>query len=167
MGAATGLQRFDERVIKWGEFGMKVKKLRKIQEELVKAFGGSVEGEKESTHSGYPVGSEELEIMSWETCKYRSLTSIFLLFSNFLHKVKEESRTRPLILVAGFVHDVSSLLSDNVDGSGNKNAHPHPGGRELIERAIGTDATTAFFGGVYMHSNAAHNVRTTTFPLFY
>ena len=43
-----------------------------------------------------------------------------------------------------------------------KTAHPHPGGRELIERAIGTDATTAFFGGVYMHSNAAHNVSTIT-----
>lgn len=26
---------------------------------------------------------------------------------------------------------------------------------------IGKDATTAFFGGVYDHSNAAHNVRNT------
>ena len=35
----------------------------------------------------------------------------------------------------------------------------HPGGRHLIAKMIGKDATTAFFGGVYDHSNAAHNVR--------
>lgn len=35
----------------------------------------------------------------------------------------------------------------------------HPGGREFLAKAIGTDATTAFFGGTYEHSHAAHNVR--------
>ena len=34
----------------------------------------------------------------------------------------------------------------------------HPGGRHLIAKMIGKDATTAFFGGVYDHSNAAHNL---------
>lgn len=34
----------------------------------------------------------------------------------------------------------------------------HPGGRHLLAKHIGKDATTAFFGGVYDHSNAAHNV---------
>lgn len=34
----------------------------------------------------------------------------------------------------------------------------HPGGRHLLKKNIGKDATTAFFGGVYDHSNAAHNV---------
>jgi len=34
----------------------------------------------------------------------------------------------------------------------------HPGGRHLLRKNIGKDATTAFFGGVYDHSNAAHNV---------
>ena len=34
----------------------------------------------------------------------------------------------------------------------------HPGGRHLLAKNIGKDATTAFFGGVYDHSNAAHNV---------
>lgn len=34
----------------------------------------------------------------------------------------------------------------------------HPGGRHLIAKMIGKDGTTAFFGGVYDHSNAAHNL---------
>jgi stearoyl-CoA desaturase (delta-9 desaturase) len=34
----------------------------------------------------------------------------------------------------------------------------HPGGRHLVVKYIGKDATTAFFGGVYDHSNAAHNL---------
>lgn len=35
----------------------------------------------------------------------------------------------------------------------------HPGGRGYLTAYIGKDATTAVFGGVYEHSNAAHNVR--------
>ena len=53
---------------------------------------------------------------------------------------------RPLIVIAGFIHDVSDFLEE------------HPGGRHLLVKYIGRDATTAFFGGVYDHSNAAHNV---------
>lgn len=34
----------------------------------------------------------------------------------------------------------------------------HPGGPHLLIKFIGKDATTAFFGGVYDHSNAAHNL---------
>ena len=34
----------------------------------------------------------------------------------------------------------------------------HPGGRSLLSSNIGKDATTAFLGGVYEHSHAAHNV---------
>jgi hypothetical protein len=34
----------------------------------------------------------------------------------------------------------------------------HPGGRHLLRKNVGKDATTAFFGGVYDHSNAAHNL---------
>ncbi|KAI6106792.1 delta 9-fatty acid desaturase protein [Pisolithus croceorrhizus] len=38
------------------------------------------------------------------------------------------------------------------------NSHlPHPGGRHLAKN-VERDAATAFFGGVYDHSNAAHNV---------
>ncbi|KAG8768620.1 hypothetical protein FRC16_006971, partial [Serendipita sp. 398] len=58
----------------------------------------------------------------------------------------EQAKTRPLVLIAGFIHDVSSFIDE------------HPGGRHLIRKNIGKDATTAFFGGVYDHSNAAHNL---------
>jgi stearoyl-CoA desaturase (delta-9 desaturase) len=58
----------------------------------------------------------------------------------------KQSETRKLIAVAGFIHDVSDFMDD------------HPGGRALLAKNIGKDATTAFFGGVYDHSNAAHNV---------
>ena len=62
--------------------------------------------------------------------------------------VQDQSVKRPLIVVAGFIHDVSDFLDE------------HPGGRHLLIKFIGKDATTAFFGGVYDHSNAAHNVCT-------
>jgi stearoyl-CoA desaturase (delta-9 desaturase) len=63
------------------------------------------------------------------------------------HSVKEQSETRPLILVGGFIHDLSSFMDQ------------HPGGRGLLSSNVGKDATTAFLGGVYEHSHAAHNVR--------
>jgi len=59
---------------------------------------------------------------------------------------QEQSLKRPLICVTGFIHDVSTFM-DN-----------HPGGRNMLVRNIGKDATTSFFGGVYDHSNAAHNL---------
>ena len=61
---------------------------------------------------------------------------------------QQQASRRPLVLIAGFIHDVEGFL----DG--------HPGGRKLLATHIGQDATTAFFGGVYDHSNAAHNVST-------
>ncbi|CED83656.1 Delta 9 fatty acid desaturase [Phaffia rhodozyma] len=58
----------------------------------------------------------------------------------------EESKHRPLMAIHGYIHDCSAFADE------------HPGGAHLIKRAIGTDATAAFFGGVYDHSNAAHNL---------
>lgn len=55
-----------------------------------------------------------------------------------------QSKERPLIVVHGFVHDLSGF--------------EHPGGAELLASRFGTDATDAFEGGVYEHSNAAHNL---------
>ena len=63
-----------------------------------------------------------------------------------LHTVQEQSAKRPLVVIAGFIHDVASFMDE------------HPGGRHLIAKMIGKDGTTAFFGGVYDHSNAAHNL---------
>jgi stearoyl-CoA desaturase (delta-9 desaturase) len=47
------------------------------------------------------------------------------------------------------IHDVSGFVED------------HPGGRSLIKSAVGKDATGLFNGGVYEHSNAAHNLLST------
>ena len=67
--------------------------------------------------------------------------------------VQEQSATRPLVVIGGFIHDVSTFIDE------------HPGGRHLVVKNIGKDATTAFFGGVYDHSNAAHNVRSFQSPV--
>ena len=64
----------------------------------------------------------------------------------FFWIVQEESKSRTLILIAGFIHDVSSFLDD------------HPGGKHHLIRGSGKEMTASFFGGVYTHSSAAHNV---------
>lgn len=56
---------------------------------------------------------------------------------------------RALVAVAGVIHDVTDFVKD------------HPGGKALITSAIGKDATSIFNGGVYLHSNAAHNLLST------
>lgn len=56
---------------------------------------------------------------------------------------------RELVVIAGIVHDVSGFSKE------------HPGGRTMIKSAFGKDATGIFNGGIYMHSNAAHNLLST------
>ncbi|KAF9254561.1 hypothetical protein L218DRAFT_968067 [Marasmius fiardii PR-910] len=75
----------------------------------------------------WPTDSNDLPVVTWET-------------------FQKQSAKRPLILIAGFIHDLSGFSEE------------HPGGAHLIHKFIGKDATTAFFGGVYNHSNAAHNL---------
>jgi stearoyl-CoA desaturase (delta-9 desaturase) len=53
---------------------------------------------------------------------------------------------RHLVLIAGFVHDVSNFIGS------------HPGGRTLLLNQVGKDATVPFHGGVKDHSIAAHNM---------
>lgn len=48
--------------------------------------------------------------------------------------------------MSGFIHDAENFVDQ------------HPGGAKIIQAYVGQDATPAFFGGVYDHSNAAHNV---------
>ncbi|KAF2011305.1 stearic acid desaturase [Aaosphaeria arxii CBS 175.79] len=55
-----------------------------------------------------------------------------------------------LIAVGGVIHDLASFIDE------------HPGGKRLIKGAIGRDVTAEFNGGVYNHSNAAHNLLSTT-----
>ncbi|RDB25019.1 Acyl-CoA desaturase [Hypsizygus marmoreus] len=75
----------------------------------------------------WPESINELPVVTW---------------ANF----QEQAATTPLILISGFIHDVTDFLDE------------HPGGRHHLTRYIGQDATAAFFGGVYDHSNAAHNL---------
>lgn len=63
--------------------------------------------------------------------------------------VDQAKNGRGLIAVAGVVHDVSEFIKE------------HPGGKAMISSGIGKDATAMFNGGVYMHSNAAHNLLST------
>lgn len=64
----------------------------------------------------------------------------------FLQKNKE----RPgYVIINGIVHDVAGYISE------------HPGGQPLLKTSLGKDATRAFNGGVYGHSNAAHNLLAT------
>lgn len=51
-----------------------------------------------------------------------------------------------LIVIGNIVHDVSKWIPH------------HPGGAPLIRAFIGKDATKAFNGGVYNHSNAGRNM---------
>jgi stearoyl-CoA desaturase (delta-9 desaturase) len=78
--------------------------------------------------------------------------NLHLASTNLCSPVQEQSQKRPLVLVAGYIHDVSTFIDE------------HPGGRHLLVKNIGKDASTAFFGGVYDHSNAAHNVRLAVLP---
>ncbi|KAH8765986.1 delta-9 fatty acid desaturase [Diaporthe sp. PMI_573] len=61
----------------------------------------------------------------------------------------EGAEKRALVTIAGVVHDVTDFIKE------------HPGGKALISSAIGKDATAIFNGGVYLHSNAAHNLLST------
>jgi len=74
---------------------------------------------------------EQLPIVDWET--YQA----------------EAKNGRALVAVAGVVHDVTDFIKE------------HPGGKALISSGIGKDATAIFNGGVYNHSNAAHNLLST------
>ena len=51
--------------------------------------------------------------------------------------------------IGGVIHDVSAFIAE------------YPGGKTLIKSAVGKDATALFNGGVYEHSNAAHNLLST------
>ncbi len=63
--------------------------------------------------------------------------------------VADAKNGKSLIAIAGVIHDVTDFIKD------------HPGGKALITSAIGKDATAIFNGGVYQHSNAAHNLLST------
>lgn len=63
--------------------------------------------------------------------------------------VDQTKNGRRLVAIAGVVHDVKDFIKD------------HPGGVAMITSGVGRDATAMFNGGVYLHSNAAHNLLST------
>ncbi|KAK7943590.1 delta-9 fatty acid desaturase [Apiospora aurea] len=77
---------------------------------------------------------EKLPVMSW---------------SEYTAEAQNPESGRALVAIAGVIHDVSAFIAD------------HPGGKALIGSAVGKDATAIFNGGVYNHSNAAHNLLST------
>lgn len=75
----------------------------------------------------WPSKSDEFPVIDWETFQGQALN-------------------RPLILVSGFIHDITGFADE------------HPGGPNVLMKMVGKDATTAFFGGIYKHSATAHNL---------
>lgn len=63
--------------------------------------------------------------------------------------VAEAKNGRALVTIGGVIHDITNFIKE------------HPGGKAFISSAIGKDATAIFNGGVYNHSNAAHNLLST------
>ncbi|TFK56285.1 delta 9-fatty acid desaturase protein [Heliocybe sulcata] len=64
-------------------------------------------------------------------------------------KFIEASSSRPLMAISGFVHDISSFTQE------------HPGGEAYLKAYVAKDATSAFYGGLYDHSDAAVNLLAT------
>lgn len=66
---------------------------------------------------------------------------------------REEFNTRAkkdgLIIINDIVHDVKGFIKS------------HPGGQAVVRASLGKNATDAFYGAVYAHSNAAHNMLAT------
>jgi len=87
--------------------------------------------DKKRAELDWGVPLEQLPVMEWD------------------EYVEQAENGRSLIAVAGVVHDVTAFIKD------------HPGGRAMISSGIGKDATAMFNGGVYYHSNAAHNLLST------
>lgn len=77
----------------------------------------------------WPKDANDLPILTWE---------------EFEEQAKNSGRL--LLVVGGYIIDASVFARD------------HPGGYAMISSRKGKDASVAFFGGVYDHSNAAHNL---------
>jgi cytochrome b involved in lipid metabolism len=129
LGLASHLRVFPNNEVEKGALTMKLKELKTVQDSLV-----------------WPCSSKDLAVVTWETCKTSLPNRAFVTHTL---SVQEESKSRTVILVSGFIHDVSNFLEQ------------HPGGGALLLRNTGKDMTASFFGGVYAHSSAAHNVRLT------
>ncbi|RAL64282.1 hypothetical protein DID88_002174 [Monilinia fructigena] len=91
--------------------------------------------------------------LAYDLKQFKLLIGVFLLSncqsSTGTHIKPKPKNGRALVAVAGVIHDVTDFVKE------------HPGGKALITSGIGKDATAIFNGGVYNHSNAAHNLLST------
>lgn len=75
----------------------------------------------------WPRSSNDLPVLTWDD-------------------FQAAAKTRKLVVVGGFIHDVEHYVDQ------------HPGGAAILRSRLGKDATSAFYGGVYDHSNGAGNL---------
>ena len=112
-------------------YNVKEFKQNEIEKGRVQQLQKKVDIKRSQLDWGTPIS--DLPVITWDDFKTES--------------AKEDGRA--LVVIAGVVHDVAGFIQS------------HPGGRALISSAIGKDATASFNGGVYQHSNAAHNLLST------
>ena len=71
---------------------------------------------READEIRWPKSSNHLPVLTWD-------------------EFQEACKTRQLMVISGYIHDVSTFIDE------------HPGGRALIKTRLGRDATNAFYGG--------------------
>lgn len=119
----------------WKQLGLAedLKRFRQneIEKGRVQQLQKALDRRRDGLDWGTPLA--DLPIMSWD---------------EYVAEAKSETG-RALVSIAGVIHDVTDFIKS------------HPGGKSFILLAIGKDATAIFNGGVYEHSNAAHNLLAT------
>lgn len=93
----------------------------------------------------WPRPGSSLPVLSWASCKQ---SRVLRGSRTYAGEDQSQAESRAVICIAGFIHEIEDFLD------------VHPGGRHLLLQHVGQDATSAFFGGIYDHSSAAHNVST-------
>jgi stearoyl-CoA desaturase (Delta-9 desaturase) len=121
-GLAYDLKRFRMNEIEKG-------RVQQLQKRLDHRAGRlQQEGDENGDHHLFA----DLPVMSWDEYQAR---------------VREQGEM--LVVVAGFVHDVTSFIAR------------HPGGEAMMRSSIGRDATALFNGGIYNHSKKARDILAT------
>ncbi|KAF7719260.1 Uncharacterized protein PECH_004811 [Penicillium ucsense] len=112
-------------------YNLKEFKANEIEKGRLQQLQKKLDIKRSTLDWGIPIS--QLPVMTWDDFKAESA----------------KSDGRALVAIAGVVHDVAHFIKE------------HPGGKAFIASAIGKDATATFNGGVYQHSNAAHNLLST------